>query len=216
MIDSKVYRPVSELKAFVKVHLVPRERQRVKLSIDLSQLAVFDSYRRAWVLEPGDYVIKVGSSSRDTRLERTIQVQSEHEFSTAFLDSDRPKISEGKLLVDDQTFSSMLGRSVPIADSPRPFHLNSSLGEIGETFLGNLVKEQVSKAFKKQMGANSADPTLEKMFQEMANDMPLRSLVLFSGGKLGFRSVSILISLLNRQFFDAIKGLFYLKRRDKT
>ena len=216
MIDSKVYRPVSELKAFVKVHLVPRERQRVKLSIDLSQLAVFDSYRRAWVLEPGDYVIKVGSSSRDTRLERTIQVQSEHEFSTAFLDSDRPKISEGKLLVDDQTFSSMLGRSVPSADSLRPFHLNSSLGEIGETFLGNLVKEQVSKAFKKQMGANSADPTLEKMFQEMANDMPLRSLVLFSGGKLGFRSVSILISLLNRQFFDAIKGLFYLKRRDKT
>ena len=147
MIDSKVYRPVSELKAFVKVHLVPRERQRVKLSIDLSQLAVFDSYRRAWVLELGDYVIKVGSSSRDTRLERTIQVQSEHEFSTAFLDSDRPKISE-EAAIDDQTFSSMLGRSVPSADSPRPFHLNSSLGEIGETFLGNLVKEQVSKAFK--------------------------------------------------------------------
>ena len=66
------------------------------------------------------------------------------------------------------------------------------------------------------MGANLADSTLEKMFQEMANDMPLRSLVLFSGGKLGFRSVSILISLLNRQFFDAIKGLFYLKRRNKT
>ena len=107
------------------------------------------------------------------------------------------KSVRGKLLVDDQTFSSMLGRSVPSADSLRPFHLNSSLGEIGETFLGNLVKEQVSKAFKKQMGANSADPTLEKMFQEMANDMPLRSLVLFSGGKLGFRSVSILISLLN-------------------
>ena len=216
MIDSKVYRPVSELKAFVKVHLAPRERQRVKLSIDLSHLAVFDSYRRAWVLEPGDYLIKVGSSSRDTRLERTIQVQSEQEFSTAFLDSDRPKISEGKLLVDDQTFASMLGRPVPRADNPRPFHLNSSLGEIGETFLGNLVKDQVSKAFKKQMGTNSADPTLEKMFEEMANDMPLRSLVLFSGGKLGFRSVSILISLLNRKFFDAIKGLFYLKTPDKT
>ena len=68
----KVYRPVGELKAFVKVHLAPRERQRVKLSIDLSHLAVFDSYRRAWVLEPGDYLIKVGSSNRDTRLERTM------------------------------------------------------------------------------------------------------------------------------------------------
>ena len=93
MIGSKVYRPVNELKAFVKVHLVPQERQRVKLSIDVSQLAVFDSYRRAWVLERGDYLIRVGSSSRDIRLERTIQVQSEQELSIEFIDRDRPKVS---------------------------------------------------------------------------------------------------------------------------
>ncbi len=92
-----------------------------------------------------------------------------------------------------------------VGDSPRPFHLNSSLSEIGQTMLGGLVKAQVVKAFKKQMGATSADPTVEKMFEEMANDMPLRSLVLFSRGKLGFKSVRVLLALLNNRFGDALK-----------
>ena len=208
MIGSKVYRPVNELKAFVKVHLVPQERQRVKLSIDVSQLAVFDSYRRAWVLERGDYLIRVGSSSRDVRLERTIQVQSEQELSIEFIDSDRPKISEGKLLVDDQTFSSMLGRPLPNIESSLPFHFNSSLGEIGETFLGNIIKGQVLKTFKKRIVTRSAEPLLEKMFEETVNDMPLRCLVLFSNGKFGFKSLSVLVSLLNGRLVDAFKGFF--------
>ena len=99
------------------------------------------------MLEPGDYVIKVGSSSRDTRLERTIQVQSEHEFSTAFLDSDRPKISEGKLLVDDQTFSSMLGGPfrVPIAAS---VSLKLIPRRDGETFLGIWLKSKSPRPLK--------------------------------------------------------------------
>ena len=89
------------------------------------------------MLEPGDYVIK-WVFQRDTRLERTIS-SIRARVLNGFLDSDRPKISEGKLLVDDQTFSSMLGSPfrVPIA---RVRFINSSLGEIGETFLGNLVK----------------------------------------------------------------------------
>ena len=58
------------------------------------------------------------------------------------------------------------------------------------------------------MGATSDDPTIERMFEEMANDMPLRSLVLFSRGKFGFKSLRVLVALLNSQFRGAIKALF--------
>ena len=204
-LDSEIYRPLSELKAFVKVHLVSQERQRVKVSIDVSSLAVYDAYAKRWVVESGYYLVRVGSSSRDIRLERTVQVQSDDLISSEFLESLRPQLEKGRLLVNDEVFASMLGKNVPDTESSRPFHLNSSLSEVGQTFLGGLVKGQVVKAFKKQMGATSADPTIEKMFEEMANDMPLRSLVLFSRGKLGFRSVRVLLALLNRRFVDAVK-----------
>jgi beta-glucosidase len=204
-LDSEIYRPLSELKGFVKVHLVSQERQRVKVSIDVSSLAVFDTYAKQWVVESGYYLVRVGSSSRDIRLERTVQVQSDDPISSEFLESLRPQLDEGRLLVNDEVFASMLGKNVPDTESSRPFHLNSSLSEVGQTVLGGLVKGQVVKAFKKQMGATSADPIVEKMFEEMANDMPLRSLVLFSRGKLGFKSVRVLLALLNNRFADAVK-----------
>ena len=204
-LDSQIYRPLSELKGFVKVHLVSGERQRVKVSIDVSSLAVFDTYAKQWAVESGYYLVRVGSSSRDIRLERTVQVQSDDQISPEFLESLRPQLDEGRLLVNDEVFASMLGTKVPGQELSRPFHLNSSLSEVGQTMLGGLVKAQVVKAFKKQMGATSADPTVEKMFEEMANDMPLRSLVLFSRGKLGFKSVRVLLALLNKRFGDAVK-----------
>ena len=204
-LDSEIYRPLSELKGFVKVHLVSQERQRVKVSIDVSSLAVYDTYAKRWVVESGYYLVRVGSSSRDIRLERTVQVQSDDLISSEFLESLRPQLEEGRLLVNDEVFASMLGKNVPDTESSRPFHLNSSLSEVGQTLLGGLVKGQVVKAFKKQMGATSADPTIEKMFEEMANDMPLRSLVLFSRGKLGFKPVRVLLALLNKRFVDAVK-----------
>ena len=114
---------------------------------------------------------------------------------------------DGKLLVVDDVFASMLCKKVPDAESSRPFHLNSSLNEVGQTLLGGLFKTQIVKAFKTQMGSDSADPTVEKMFEEMANDMPLRSLVLFSQGKIGFKSMRVLLALLNNRFVDAIKEL---------
>ena len=206
-LDSSVYRPLAELKGFVKVHLVSQERQRVKVSIDVGSLAVFDPHARQWSVEPGYYLVRVGSSSRDIRLERTVQVQSKDEISAEFMSGLKPELEDGKLLVDDDVFASMLGKKVPDAESSRPFHLNSSLNEVGQTLLGALFKAQVVKAFKKQMGSDSADPTVEKMFEEMANDMPLRSLVLFSQGKIGFKSMRVLLALLNNRFVDAIKEL---------
>ena len=119
----------------------------------------------------------------------------------------KPELEDGKLLVDDDVFATMLGKKVPDAESSRPFHLNSSLSEVGQTLLGALFKAQIVKAFKKQMGSDSADPTVEKMFEEMANDMPLRSLVFFSQGKIGFKSMRVLLALLNNRFVDAIKEL---------
>ena len=53
---------------------------------------------------------------------------------------------------------------------------------------------------------------LNKMFERMADEMPLRAMELFSGGGLKRRQVEILLALLNWQPITALR--LYLRRGD--
>ena len=69
-------RPVKELKGFARIHLSPGEARRVRLRLDLRQLAFLD-HDLQWVVEPGDVEIAVGGSSEDLPLRRTIRTLGE-------------------------------------------------------------------------------------------------------------------------------------------
>lgn len=66
---SSVTRPVKELKAFKKIFLKPRETQTVTLDITPESLAFYDINMK-YVVEPGEFEIMVGSSSRDEDLQK--------------------------------------------------------------------------------------------------------------------------------------------------
>jgi beta-glucosidase len=63
-----VLRPVKELKGFAKVFLKPGEKQKVSVRLDQAAFSHYDSDRKGWVADQGDFNIIVGSSSRDIRL----------------------------------------------------------------------------------------------------------------------------------------------------
>jgi hypothetical protein len=58
------------------------------------------------------------------------------------------------------------------------------------------------------MGGQSNDPTLAKMFDEMARSMPLRAMVLFAGGTFKPRHLEILLDVLNGNYLAAMSKLF--------
>ncbi|MGA9585245.1 MAG: fibronectin type III-like domain-contianing protein, partial [Terracidiphilus sp.] len=64
---SSVTRPVKELKGFKKVWLKPGESTTVELDINPASLAFYDVDLK-YVVEPGDFEIMVGTSSRDSDL----------------------------------------------------------------------------------------------------------------------------------------------------
>jgi beta-glucosidase len=64
---SSVTRPVKELKGFVKVSLSPGESTTVAIPIESSALAFYDVDMRR-IVEPGEFRIMVGTSSRDDDL----------------------------------------------------------------------------------------------------------------------------------------------------
>jgi beta-glucosidase len=68
---SSVTRPVKELKGFQKLWLEPGETRTVTLPITPESLAFYDVKMR-YVVEPGEFEIMVGNSSRDGDLQKVI------------------------------------------------------------------------------------------------------------------------------------------------
>jgi beta-glucosidase len=68
---SSVTRPVKELKGFRKVWLQPGETQTVSLEITPASLAFYDVNMKYGV-EPGEFEILVGNSSRDEDLQKVV------------------------------------------------------------------------------------------------------------------------------------------------
>jgi beta-glucosidase len=63
----RVERPVRELKGFEKVFLEPGQQATVRFRLSRRDVSFWDAEAGAWATEPGDYVLSVGSSSRDLR-----------------------------------------------------------------------------------------------------------------------------------------------------
>ncbi len=73
-IEASVYRPGKELKGFDKVMLNPGETKTVSIDLDSYAFSFFSEKENKWVLEPGEFLILIGSSSRDIHLKKTIKL----------------------------------------------------------------------------------------------------------------------------------------------
>jgi beta-glucosidase len=71
--ESRVARTPRELKGFAKVDLEAGAAETVAFTLDARALCYWSA---GWVLEPGEFTLAVGASSRDLRLTTTIEVDA--------------------------------------------------------------------------------------------------------------------------------------------
>lgn len=72
--EASVDRPLHELKAFAKVWLDPGAAGEVTLELDRRSFAFWDVERKDWVVEPGTFEFRIGTSSRAIAHRATIRV----------------------------------------------------------------------------------------------------------------------------------------------
>ena len=75
-VEASVARPLRELKGFVKVNLEPGETQQVSCQLDQRAFAFWSRRFQQWVVESGEFMIAVGSSSRDLVAIETITLDA--------------------------------------------------------------------------------------------------------------------------------------------
>jgi beta-glucosidase len=74
-VKSSVIRPTKELKSFQKISLQPGESKKIEFTLDKSAFAFYDDTNNAWKIEPGEFVVHVGSSSKDIYLTKSIDLK---------------------------------------------------------------------------------------------------------------------------------------------
>ncbi|WP_369766038.1 glycoside hydrolase family 3 C-terminal domain-containing protein [Flavobacterium sp. WC2429] len=73
--DSKITRATQELKGFQKVLVTAGNSQIVTIKVPVKELAYYNVQSKSWTVEPGNYTLKLGSSSRDIKKEVNIIIK---------------------------------------------------------------------------------------------------------------------------------------------
>lgn len=73
--NPSVLRPVKELKAFRRVELAPGESREVTFDLGRECLAYWDDKAHDWRVDPGEYVLSLGTSSADVAFELPVEVK---------------------------------------------------------------------------------------------------------------------------------------------
>ena len=225
--------PVQWLAGFAKIELEPGGERRVVLRLDETAFRKWDASLHRWRVYPGGYEIRVASSSRDVRLTASIAVgdgrwafnpeQARHRRSIAeeLLMSDQapmpsPQVPEiyrhptpGCFVQPEsaRAFEELYARPLPERPPVTPFTIDSTVSDMGACWLGRRLYRIIDWVMAEPASKMNRDQ--KAMMQEMAADMPLRSLTT-SG--IPLESVKGFVSMLNGHyltgFIYAVRNLF--------
>ena len=95
--SGKLEKPEEELVAFGKTAILqPGKSEKMSFTIDAKTLASFDEASSGWIAEAGDYVLKVGASSKDIKLKDSFNIASDIKVETVS-NSLAPQVEISKL-----------------------------------------------------------------------------------------------------------------------
>jgi beta-glucosidase len=73
-VESTVPRPVKELKGFTKVELEPGQNKNVVIELTKKDFSFWNPMTKDWYFEKGAFIIQVGSSSKEIKVQKQIEL----------------------------------------------------------------------------------------------------------------------------------------------
>ena len=201
--NSGIFRPVRELKGFERVELEPGESKTVEFTLDDRSFALWSD---GWKIPGGAYTVQIGASSRDIRMEQTIEIAGEEIAIPAWQAG-----SWYETLTDvpsREEWEKLMGHPVPVISEPKKgqFTMDSTCMEMKEHSLVMKIQYMVTEnIIAKGFGGKKdmSDPSY-KMMLTCATDCPMRSVIISGGGAMSDSLAQGLLHMANGHY---IKGL---------
>ena len=219
--DSKVIRPLKELKGFAKVFIKMNETVKVTIPFDDKTFRYFNTKTNKWEIEEGSYTVYIGSSSGDIRLEASIKQKGTKAEAPYDIDT-LPHYRDGKLRdIPDAEFALLLGHDIP--DGKLPFYKKNRIKVNYNTTMREL---RYAPGWVGRL-TGKAIPWFTRVLRkfgkrEMANTLvmgvvhqPMRGLSRFSQGGLRMSQLDGLIEVFNGHIFKGLHHYFKEGRKYK-
>jgi beta-glucosidase len=204
--DSRLFRPLRELKAFEKVYLESGESKTITLPLDEKAFRSFNTATGRFEVEEGVYHVEVGASARDIRLETALNV-SGSAAPPPYSPETLPSYYTASIKnVGDKEFETLLGRPIPEAkwDRSKPLERNDTFSQLfyAKGWIGRLVYKVIASG-KDRIGKDGK-PDLNMLF---IFNMPFRGVAKMMGGAVDSAMVDAMLEIFNG---NALRGIGHL------
>ena len=209
--ESKLFRPVRELKGFAKTELEPGASVRVTIPLDDKAFRYFNVKTGRWEVEGGACLIQIGASAADIRLEDSLSVKGTGAPLPYEADALPSYYACDVKNVADQELERLLGRPIPPSkwDRSAPLDFNDSLSqmEYARSPLARMGYRILRRMQKKS--EEKGVPDLNVLF---IYNMPFRGLAKMTGGMVSTEMARSIQFMVNGHFFRGagrtIRGYF--------
>lgn len=152
-----VFKPVKELKGFLKVYLKAGESERVEIIVKKDELRYWNIRENRFVLEGGEYELQLSSDCTNVRLSQPVTIEGEH------LSPYTEKVQNIYAVADmggvsDAVFEEMAGFKIPALPPKKPITLESRFSDLQRTFMGRILHGAVLNTSEKEMKAAKKFP----------------------------------------------------------
>lgn len=206
---SGVFRPVRELKGFERVELEPGESKTVEFALDDRSFAIWSE---GWKIPGGAYTVQICASSRDIRLEETVEIFGEEIAASVWQVGSWYETMEGR--PSREEWEKLMGHPVPVIPEPRKgqFTMDSTCMEMKDhSFVMKIQYMVTENIIAKGFGGKKdlSDPSY-KMMLTCATDCPMRSVIISGGSAMSDSLAQGLLHMANGHY---IKGIIAMLKK---
>ncbi len=192
-VESTIYRPVKELKGFKKVFLKVGEEKEVSIELGKRAFAFYNVDAHDWQVESGEFKILVGASSRDIKMEASVNVESTSNYPIPDYKTLAPSYYTANIKnVSDSEYTAVLGHEIPTntRDKSQPLTILNTLEDSADTKWGG----RLCRLLTKFLGA-------ETMMGAVALQTPIKNFISMSFGIFSPKMAEGLLIMLNEGKF---------------
>jgi len=170
--ESKIIRPLKELRGFEKISLNQGETKTVSFILTKRSFSYYNTQIHDWYVETGDYQILIGKSSRDIVLNDTVHVEASKELPF-------------KLTVNT-TYGDLIER-------PEAKEELKSLIDIVKTSMDEMEKGKDDE---------ESDAISDDMGNAMLKYMPIRGVLSFGEGSITYDEITRMVDETNKKLYE--------------
>lgn len=209
--DSKIFRPVKELKGFRKVWLKAGESKTVTIPLDDKAFRYYNVITNKWEIEGGPYKIMAGPNVAEISLSTEVSIEGT-EARLPYKKEELPSYYTGQVAeVGDEEFEDLLGGPIPDGrwDRSKGLDINDALCQMryAKSGLARLILRILEHLKNKSMA--KGEPDLNILF---IYNIPFRGIAKMTGGMVSMDMARAMAEVVNGHFFKGmghlIKGFF--------